>query len=60
MQAWDQVKVTNTESEHFGRAGLVESYDAATTVNVVKLDETPTHEAGHESFIDVDLQLLGR
>lgn len=60
MQAWDQVKVINAESEHVGRAGVVESYDPATSSNLVKLDENGTQAAVHAVFVDADLHLLGR
>lgn len=56
MQAWDLVKVI--DGEYAGRAGLVQS--SGPDGNLVKLDETETHEAGVETFTDAQLTLLGR
>lgn len=58
MQVWDQVKVSNEKSEHFGRAGVVEKVSG--TVHHVNLDETETHESGVETFDEADLVFLGR
>lgn len=58
MQVWDQVKVKKEDSEHVGRAGVVEKVDG-TTVHV-NLDETETHESGVEEFDEADLVFLGR
>lgn len=61
MQVNDQVQVKpDGKSEYKGRAGRIEARDEKTGINTVRLDETPTHEEGHEDFHDDDLKLLGR
>lgn len=58
MQAWANVKVKDEASEHFGRAGIVQS--SSGTSNEVKLDENDTHQEGIETFEDDQLTFLSQ
>lgn len=66
MQAWQQVKVNNPNSEHNGRAGLVERVETKGDAEIVfvKLDASnatdtaPAREAQLATFDPSELQPL--
>jgi hypothetical protein len=61
MQGWNQVKVTNTDSEHAGRAGVVVRVEKKGDSEMVevRLDQTDTMPVSVVQFDESELQLLG-
>ncbi|MGZ5817887.1 MAG: hypothetical protein ACXWJD_03985 [Burkholderiaceae bacterium] len=58
MQVNSQVQVKNEKSEHFKRAGVIQSYDPKTEINVVKLDASAEQQSDTVEFDDTELSLL--
>ena len=61
MQAWNQVKVKDTDSEHAGRAGMVQAVETVDGEQIVcvMLDETEDLHGGQVNFKATQLQVLG-
>jgi len=60
MQAWQQVKVMNPDSEHADRAGLVVRVERKGDSDIVyvNLDGTADRHAEVVSFADAELAIL--
>lgn len=57
MQAWNQVKVVDKDSEHIGRAGLVTGVKGDQVT--VKLDADEVNQAVEAVFAETQLVILG-